>query len=216
MADPLSGVGVSSIAGIVAAAKKSGLVPPLQDTNDYDPPPLGGAYHLTRNAVDWSNGGDAGTPAMDQFAAWVAANYGSVSLEIIHVNQDGSTVEWKNGTKQATGFYGQGTLAAHKNHVHWAITNNGLAAAGSPSVDATTVDALTPITASGTVDTSLGGKLSFIFQPIVNYAIDAGMVLAGVSCLMFGIILLFGTTSAGQKTASVAGQVVKARVGMSS
>jgi len=31
---------------------------------------------------------------------------------------------------QATGFYGAGTLAGHHNHVHWAITNEGLGLKG--------------------------------------------------------------------------------------
>ncbi len=216
MADPFSGVGDSSIAGMKAAAAKSGLCPPLIDTSDYRP---GGPYHGTSNATDWSNGGDAGTPEMDQFAAWVASNYGAYSLEIIHVNRDGSTVEWKNGVKQATGFYPQATLAQHKNHVHWAIANPGLEAAGAPSVNADTSNLQSgTIKAEGTVDTGVGGVvgslLGKVFQPVVNYAIDAGMVIGGLACLLFGAMLIFSQTSTGKKTTAVATGLVKARAGM--
>jgi len=121
----MDGVGQPSIEAIKIAQGKSGIA--LTVTSTFRPD---AGYHGTGNAVDFSNGGDAGTPEMDRFAAWVASSYGTVSLEIIHVNMDGSTVEWKKGEKQATGFYGAGTLAGHHNHVHWAITNEGLGLKG--------------------------------------------------------------------------------------
>lgn len=197
--DPLSGVGTSSITGIKTAAKQSGLVPPLQDTNDYDPASEGGGgYHLTMNAVDWSNGGDAGTKQMDAFAAWVAANYGKYSLEIIHVNQDSSTVEWKNGKPQNTGFYGQLTLSQHKNHVHWAITNNGLAAGGAPGITAQEASLnLNPFDGFGIPQTIVGAAgnavtsaAASLFKPFIDFAIEAGMISAGLFLLLGGLIVI--------------------------
>lgn len=183
MADPFSGVGISSIQGIKDAAAKSGMVPPLQDTSDFR---VGGPYHGTSNAVDWSNGDDAGTPEMDRFAAWVAANYGANSLEIIHVNQDGSTVEWKNGVQQPTGFYGQDTLSQHRNHVHWAITNAGLTAAGSPSVNADN-----PGSSDGTVQAQTVGFMSDWVKPVIEFFVSAGMVAGGLGLILFGLTLVF-------------------------
>jgi len=124
----MDGVGTSSVAAIEAAQKASGISMTVTSTFRPD-----AGYHGTNNAVDFSNGGDAGTPEMDRLAAWFASNYGTVCLEIIHVNQDGSTVEWKKGEKMATGWYGAGTLAGHHNHVHFAATNEGLGMKGAPA-----------------------------------------------------------------------------------
>lgn len=195
MASPFSGVGISSVANIEAAAKGSGLYPsPLQMTNGYDPPPAGGGYHLTGNACDFSNGGDSGTPEMDQFASWVASNYGPNSLEIIHVNQDGSTVEWKMGKQMPTGWYGAATLAMHKNHVHWAITNPGLSAApgtpnGAVSATLTSASSSNPIT--GFVASALGS----ILAPVFEFALTAGMVAGG------GVLMLLGAYVVGRRAA---------------
>lgn len=90
----------------------------------------GGGFHALGEAVDFSNGGDAGTPEMDAGAAfWLG--YAPYLLELIHVNQDGSMVGVKNGeVVDALSFYGQGTMAQHRNHYHVAATNAGIQAAG--------------------------------------------------------------------------------------
>jgi hypothetical protein len=87
-------------------------------------------YHGTYNAIDLGNNADQtlGSPQMDGVARWLAANYGPVSLELIHVYQDGTTEEWKFGVKQPTGWYGWPTLLQHRGHVHWAATLDGVAA----------------------------------------------------------------------------------------
>lgn len=111
-------------------AHKSGLIGPLPllfDTSDVRPITDGYSYHATGNAVDFgNNAGNAGSLQMDSFCRWWAQNYGPYSLEIIHVYQSGETEEWKFGVKKPTGWYGWDTLNAHKNHVHTAITNNGI------------------------------------------------------------------------------------------
>lgn len=84
-------------------------------------------YHGWGQAVDFSNGGDAGTPEMDAFARLLAVTYGPLSLELIHRCQNGEDIEWHNGVR-SPGYFGEATMEAHRNHVHWAITNAGLAA----------------------------------------------------------------------------------------
>jgi hypothetical protein len=188
----------------------------LIDTNDYDPASEGGGgYHLTQNAVDWSNGGNSGTPQMDQFAAWAAANYGQYSLEIIHVNQDGSTVEWKDGKKQNTGFYGQLTLSQHKNHVHWAITNNGLAAGGAPGITAKEASLnLNPLdgfgipsTVAGAAGDAISSAAGSLFRPFIDFAIEAGMIMGGLFLLVLGLIIIARgpLSTAARGTVKVAG-----------
>lgn len=126
------GIGVYSYPEINQAARGSGLIGPdplLRDTSDLRSMSEGYSYHATGNAVDFGDDAPNGSPQQDQFAKWVAANYGPYSLEIIHVYQNGDTEEWKMGLKMPTGWYGAATLAEHHNHVHWAITKNGLFAA---------------------------------------------------------------------------------------
>lgn len=210
-----SDVGTDSVPGIKLAAADSGLVPPLIDTNDYDPPPTGGGYHLTHNAVDWSNGGDKGTPEMDKFAAWVALTYGVFCLEIIHVNQDGTTVEWKMGQQMPTGWYGQATLAQHHNHVHWAITNSGLAAGQNRDPNPTSAQGIalaSTFTANAAdfwqdinpLDPTSWVKpfVNAIFKPLVNYMIDAGLVVGGMILILLGLFLLFREFGIGKGAAA--------------
>jgi hypothetical protein len=106
-----------------------GSLPLLFATSNVRPLSEGYSFHATGNAEDFgNNAGDAGSPQMDLFAAFLEHTYAPYCLELIHVNQDGSTVEWKYGIKQPTGWYGWPTLDAHRNHVHWAITGSGIAA----------------------------------------------------------------------------------------
>jgi hypothetical protein len=89
----------------------------------------GGGFHALGEAVDFSDGGDAGTQQMDAgAAAWL--QYYPFLLELIHVNQDGSMIGVKNGQiVDALSFYGAPTMAQHKNHYHVAATRAGIKAA---------------------------------------------------------------------------------------
>lgn len=213
------GIGTDSVPAIKAAAAQSGLVPPLIDTNDYDPPPNGGGFHLTHNAVDWSNGGNAGTPQMDAFAQWVFNNYGSTTLELIHVNQDGTTPYLiKYGQPVDPSYYGASTLSQHHNHVHWAITLQGLSMAGNPAVvlPGSAVDTAAAGAATAT-DTGFDwdplnwpGDLAAstaksIVGPVVEFGIEAGMVIGGAVLLGTGLVLLLRTTSGGKAVENAAG-----------
>lgn len=167
------GVGQSSIAAIEGLAAKSGIA--LQVTSTYRP---GGPYHGTSNAVDFSNGGNAGTPEMDAFAAWWETNFTPYLLELIHVNQDGSGTYVKNGQQVAGGFFGAATLEQHHNHVHVAATNAGIAAANGGGA--------TPA-ADGTVqatDTSLVSSNLSIFH--AAFWERAGIGAAGILTVFLG------------------------------
>jgi SLT domain-containing protein/phage-related protein len=77
-------------------------------------------YHSKGQAADFSNGGDAGTPEMKAFANWIADTWGRQTLELIHSPFNRNI---KNGgdVGDGMGLYGGGTMAGHRNHVHWAV-----------------------------------------------------------------------------------------------
>ncbi|AEV52074.1 tape measure protein [Rhodococcus phage REQ1] len=77
-------------------------------------------YHGQGKAVDFSNGGDAGTPEMMAFANWIADTWGANTLELIH-SPFGRNIKDGNSVGDGMGFYGAGTMAQHRNHVHWAV-----------------------------------------------------------------------------------------------
>ncbi|WP_254699241.1 phage tail tape measure protein [Rhodococcus sp. SGAir0479] len=76
-------------------------------------------HHSTGHAADFSNGYDS-TPEMRALAAFIADNYLSQTLELIHSPFDRNI---KNGAYvgDGMGFYGAGTMAEHRDHVHWAV-----------------------------------------------------------------------------------------------
>lgn len=125
-----SAASTDSVGAIEGFAAGSGINLTVTNSIDYG----AASYHGTGNAVDFSNGGDAGTPQMDAFAAWWEG-YAAYLLELIHVNQDGSMVGVKNGQiVDALQFYGAATMQQHHNHVHVAATLHGIQAAGAGGV----------------------------------------------------------------------------------
>lgn len=77
-------------------------------------------HHGSGLAADFSNGGDEGSPEMQELAAFIADNYLGQTLELIHSPFDRNI---KNGEFVGDGmsFYGAGLMAQHRNHVHWAV-----------------------------------------------------------------------------------------------
>ena len=73
-------------------------------------------HHGAGRAVDFSNGFDS-TPEMRAAAGYFASNYGKELLELIHSPFNANI---KNGQSvgDGFGFYGAGTMDAHRNHVH--------------------------------------------------------------------------------------------------
>lgn len=148
-----NGIGQNSVKAIEGLAAQSNI--PMTVTSTYRP---GAGFHGTGNAVDFSDGGDAGTPTMDAFAAWWLENYAAYLLELIHVNMDGTNVCVKNGQVVDGSFYGAATLAEHHNHVHVAATNDGInaAEANGPSSGAASAGTSGTSTPSGALSSSKG------------------------------------------------------------
>lgn len=120
-----------SYQAIVATAKLSGyygLDPLVRDTNDLDEFSEGYSYHFTGNAVDFGDDQPNGSPQQTELADWIHTHFGPYTLELIHLNNDGKFYAVKFGQDVGYDYYGDPTMQAHRNHVHWAITNAGLAA----------------------------------------------------------------------------------------
>ena len=97
---------------------------------------------MTEGHPDFHNAGraiDISGPGMGAIASWIASTYPE-SLELIH-SPFGNNI--KNGKNVGNGndFYGAGLMAAHANHVHWALGKSATPSAvkkpetASPSAD---------------------------------------------------------------------------------
>ncbi|CCW14600.1 phage tail tape measure protein [Rhodococcus aetherivorans] len=78
-------------------------------------------YHSKGMAADFSDGFDS-TPTMRALAAWIADNYADITLQLIHQPFDRNIGQGQGFVGDGTGFYGVGTMAEHRNHVHWAVS----------------------------------------------------------------------------------------------
>ena len=118
-------VGVFSYRNIEAFANKSGI--PHSIGSDYRPNSItitgNVSYHARGNAVDFFSS----KANMAAFAAWWYNNYYPYILELIHSGGGGFFVH--NGVRPSK--YMPAIVAEHWDHVHVAITNSGLIAAGA-------------------------------------------------------------------------------------
>lgn len=78
-------------------------------------------YHSKGQAADFSNGGDS-TPEMQAATKWVHDNYRKQTIQLIH---SPSPYNIGGGAKvgDGMGYYTPGTMAEHRNHVHWAVNS---------------------------------------------------------------------------------------------
>lgn len=118
-------VGEHSYLGIEALAKK--YFPDIKATSDYRPGSItisgNVSYHARGNAVDFVGS----KQRMIDFATWISKNFAPYTMELIHSGGGGINVH--NGVR---GYrYSAPVVQEHYDHVHWAITNSGLQAAGS-------------------------------------------------------------------------------------
>jgi hypothetical protein len=77
---------------------------------------------MTEGHADYHNAGraiDISGPGMGSIAAWIASNYPD-SLELIH-SPFGSNIKNGKNVGDGTSYYGAGLMAAHRDHVHWAL-----------------------------------------------------------------------------------------------
>ena len=89
---------------------------------------------MTEGHPDFHNAGraiDISGPGMGSIASWIASNYPD-SLELIHSPFSRNI---KNGKDvgDGTSFYGAGLMAAHRDHVHWALGRAAKPSAGTGS-----------------------------------------------------------------------------------
>ncbi|MDV8006742.1 transglycosylase SLT domain-containing protein [Rhodococcus sp. IEGM 1318] len=78
-------------------------------------------HHGSGHAADFSNGGDEGSPEMQGLAQFIADNYLGQTLELIHSPFD-RNIKNSEYVGDGVGLYGAGTMAGHRNHVHWAVS----------------------------------------------------------------------------------------------
>lgn len=109
------GTPTSPIAWMIAQAASA--APALKVTSTDRPGDPG--WHGKGKAVDFSNGSDD-TPEMQHFASWIAATWGSGTLELIHSPFAHNIKDGKD-VGDGFGLYGANTMAEHRNHVHWAV-----------------------------------------------------------------------------------------------
>jgi len=89
---------------------------------------------MTEGHPDFHNAGraiDISGPAMGSVASWIASNYPD-SLELIH-SPFGHNIKNGKNVGDGTAFYGAGLMAAHQNHVHWALGKTASAPLGKDS-----------------------------------------------------------------------------------
>lgn len=77
---------------------------------------------MTEGHPDFHNAGraiDISGPGMGAIASWIASTYPD-SLELIH-SPFGHNIKNGKDVGDGTAFYGAGLMAAHRDHVHWAL-----------------------------------------------------------------------------------------------
>jgi hypothetical protein len=117
-------------------------------------------YHSKAQACDFSNGGDAGTPEMLALAKWWFENYfGKGLLELIYAHFNHNVGDDTDVGDGMGSYYGPGTMAEHRNHVH-------IAMAGVVSADGTTSS---PSVAGGGAAGGGGGKPNILGQNLFTY-----------------------------------------------
>lgn len=155
-----------TVAGMVAVADVTGHTGPRPKLWMTSGKRGGGPHHSEGRATDWGNDvGDAGSPELEAWAIYLGDTFGPYSLEVIHTfSGDRGGVYWKNGVQIAS--YGWDTNQAHRNHVHWAITQTGLdaVAAELPKVHFEPLDVADRMKI-GAFQATIGTKPDFIWGP---------------------------------------------------
>lgn len=123
-----------------------------------------GGYHGKGQACDISNGGDAGTPEMKALAQWWYDNYfGKGLLQLIHSPFNHNVGDDTDVGDGMGSYYGPGTMAEHRNHVH-------IAMAGVVSADGTTSSG--SVAGAGGGGGSGEGKPNILGQNLFTYMFD--------------------------------------------
>ena len=162
---------------------------------------------MTEGHPDFHNAGraiDISGPGMGAIASWIASTYPD-SLELIH-SPFGHNI--KNGKDVGDGnaFYGAGLMAAHGNHVHWALGRSANVSSVAPPAMASTEAAVAPSSTSSTAESSASSTGISLASSISGMAGTWGDQLgAGVGKTQSGSDLsLFGKAAGSAATGQVA------------
>ena len=170
---------------------------------------------MTEGHADYHNAGraiDISGPGMGSIAAWIASNYPD-SLELIH-SPFGSNIKNGKNVGDGTSYYGAGLMAAHRDHVHWALGKTaklsqsdvtktlGADVVSGDSAATSTPGAAESATPSGSFS---GVKLASSFSGLAG---SAGSSLGDIS----PVISPDGKTRSLDKIGSAVGQVAAGQV----
>ncbi len=166
-------------------------------------------------AVDF--GGSGNGSVRDRVANYWA-RYGSSLMELLHRSDDGrQNWAWKNGRNVGPGFYGEGTMNEHRNHVHVAASE---AAARAILSGATPAEAENASDGGGLIGAlrRLGrdgiskipgntGFVSELLKPAATKSLDKGLGVAEAAWEKIKSKLTFGLFDGdeGAATGSMAG-----------
>lgn len=165
-------------------------------------------YHNAGRAIDISGSG------MGAIASWIASTYPD-SLELIHSPFSRNI---KNGQNvgDGTSVYGAGTMAGHRDHVHWALGKTAAAITSTTETDGTgMMTALGPTlnaTAAPEIQANTGNTQTTTSSSMSLPGSLSGLASMGVSGLGAGV----GKTNSGSDLSvfgNAAGAAIEGQVG---
>jgi hypothetical protein len=157
-------------------------------------------YHNAGRAIDISG------PGMGAIASWIASTFPD-SLELIH-SPFGHNIKNGKNVGDGVGFYGGGLMAAHANHVHWALGHAAKVSQPNPA-DAAPAASAESDSAAGASSSS--GMLSALGVGTTGTSVDSS---SGSSTNLSAPGSLSGIgTWAGQQAGTQIGGAVKNSMG---
>lgn len=177
---------------------------------------------MTEGHPDFHNAGraiDISGPGMGAIASWIASNYPD-SLELIH-SPFGHNIKNGKNVGDGTAFYGAGLMAAHRNHVHWALGKSARPAASSSSdmlaavgVDpnmprATAEESPAASAASSGADSSSGSSVIKLANSFTGMAATVGDGIGQLN----PVVTPDGKTRSLDKVGSAVGQFASGQLG---
>lgn len=174
---------------------------------------------MTEGHPDFHNAGraiDISGPGMGSIASWIASNYPD-SLELIH-SPFGHNIKNGKDVGDGTAFYGSGLMAAHGNHVHWALGKAAKPSASAPAAgpESSTLSTLgvdaggasAPSTAAPAAEAASGSSSITLASSFSGLSAMGGEQLGKFS----PVVSPDGKTESLDKIGSAAGQVAAGQV----
>ena len=174
---------------------------------------------MTEGHPDFHNAGraiDISGPGMGSIASWIASNYPD-SLELIH-SPFGHNIKNGKDVGDGTAFYGSGLMAAHGDHVHWALGKAAKPSASAPAAgpESSTLSTLgvdaggasAPSTAAPAAEAASGSSSITLASSFSGLSAMGGEQLGKFS----PVVSPDGKTESLDKIGSAAGQVAAGQV----